>query len=115
MKGQNKSFVVNMARPYYLSVFIVLLMLCVKLTNAAIATSHIQRKVNTTSKGIGTPHQKPTYADREIPCPKYCICDNGVDSKEITTLTCRRAGIKLFPTIPRKEISSVPWRLAEKL
>ena len=115
MKGQNKSCVENIARPHYLSVFIVLLMLCVKLTNAAIATSHITRKVNTTSKGVVTPHQKPTYAYREITCPKYCICENGDDSNEITTLTCRRAGIKLFPTIPRKEISSVPWRLAEKL
>lgn len=113
MEGLKKSYMANFTRPYYLIVFIIVIKLCATLTNGAIATSPITTKVNTTSKG--TIPEKPSYNGKETTCPKLCVCGGGNGARETSTVTCRHVGMKLFPTIIRKDISSAPWRFAETL
>lgn len=112
MEGLKKSYVVNFTRPHYLMLIIIVIKLCATLSNGAIATSPVTAKVNKTSKEL---IPLPSYNIKETTCPKRCVCRDGKEARETNAVTCRHAGMKLFPTILRKEISSAPWRFAETI
>ena len=107
----------RISRPHYLSiVFLVILQLfCITVTNGAIATSKLTGTVKITSKDTTSAPKVPSYNSTAINCPKSCICEESNGKKQLRKITCRHAGLKLFPTILKDEIASSSWRFFETL
>ena len=114
---QNSKIFNCISRPHYLFiVFIVIIQLfCVTVTNGAIATSKLTGTGKITSKETTSAPKVPSYNSTAINCPKSCICEESNGKKQLRKITCRHAGLKLFPTILRDEIPSSSWRFFETL
>ena len=119
-KLQNSKIFESVSRPHYLVIVSILIiqLLCVTNTNGAIATSKLTGIVKTTAKETTSKGPKhPSYnSSTSTNCPKPCTCEEGNDGKkELSKITCRHAGLKLFPTISTNEIPSSSWRFFETL
>ena len=116
---QNSKMFKFISRPHYLFIlFIVIIqLLCVTVTNGAIATSKLTGTLKVTSKETTSVPNVPSYNSIGPPtnCPQPCLCEEGDGKKQLRTITCRHTGLKLFPTTSRDEITSSSWRFFESL
>ena len=119
-KLQNSKVLDCVSRPHYLVIvsLLIIQLFCITNTNGAIATSKLTGIVKTTAKETTSGGPKlPSYnSSTSTNCPKPCTCEENNDvKKELSKITCRHAGLKLFPTISRDEIPSSSWRFFETL
>ena len=116
MAELEKSMVLRFSRPYYLIFFFVAsFQICISLTDGAIATSKLKPSITVASKEEPQYLEAPSTHSIEAICPKPCKCENQLGEDVPSKITCHHAGLKIFPTISKKEVQTAAWSLFDTL
>ena len=103
-------------RHIYLIFFILAFQRCVPFSTGAIATTKFSTTVETNQKEtLSHPDEIMNNDKVNVGCPESCVCNQNKEDKDTGLIICRRAELKLFPTISRDETVFSSSRLFERL
>ena len=79
---------------------------CFTFTNGAIEESKL---VAQPSKTSNKHHEDVLHSVKSTACPTLCVCEDGTAEGRSRSITCREAGLNVFPTLPKDEILHAKW------
>ena len=85
---------------------------CFTFTNGAIDESKLVAQASKTSNKH---HEDVSHSVKSTACPTLCVCEDYTAEGRSRSLTCREAGLKVFPTVPKDEILHAKWISSDTL
>ena len=116
MAKLKRSKALHFRRPHYLKLLLLVsFQICITPSNGAIATSKLQSSITSSQKEAPTYLEAPSVDSIQSVCPKLCKCENVNGGNINNKITCQHSGLKIFPTVSKKEIQPSSWKFFDTL
>ena len=92
--------------------YILVIQSCFTFTNGAIDESKLVAQASETSNKH---HEDVLHSDKSTACPTLCVCEDYTAEGRSRSITCREAGLNVFPTVPKNDILHAKWISSDTL